>query len=61
MSKAVDGTKGRKRPTVKGRAKIGTVTHVKVDGRVMKAAREALREGEKLKIVDGETVRTVYK
>lgn len=54
VSGTVDGTKKRKRAAARRpRTKIKVVI---VDGRIMKAAKRARREGEKIVIVDENTV-----
>jgi hypothetical protein len=62
VKKAVDGTPRRKRRG-KGKARLlSTETHsIKVDPRVMAAARAAMRPGQRLVIVDAECVRLVNK
>jgi len=61
VGKAVDGTKKRKPRSDKGRprAKQNPVDHLVVDPRVMAAAAEAIRPGQRLVIADAECVRLV--
>jgi hypothetical protein len=62
VKKAVDGTRKRKARSDKGEKRERSVTDltlVKVDPRVMTAARQARRPGQILVIVDAECVRLV--
>lgn len=59
--KPVDGTK-RKRKTRSDKGKVRPsveLNHVVVDPRVLTAAKQAIRPGQRLVIVDAETVRLV--
>lgn len=59
VKKAVDGTRKRK-ARGKNRPKLGgKVDQIKVDPRIMRAAKEAMRPGQRLVIVDAECVRLV--
>ena len=61
VKKAVDGTKPKRR----GRGKVNRPpvsqlnVDVTVDSRVMAAAKQAMQPGQRLEIVDAETVRLV--
>lgn len=62
VSKADEHAKrhAKKKPRAKARkSTLGEMTEVKVDDRVMEAAKAAIREGEKLKIVASDEVWTV--
>lgn len=59
--KPVDGTRKRKTRSDKGKARVKAALHtqITVDPRVMAAAKAAMRPGQRLVIVDSETVRLV--
>lgn len=60
VSTPVDGTVQRRGRGKQRRPSVG-LNHIKVDPRVWAAAKQALRPGEELRIVDADTVRTVYR
>jgi len=61
VKEAVDGTKKRKTRSDKGKTRpsVELNHHIKVDPRVMEAAKGAMRPGQRLVIVDAECVRLV--
>ncbi len=59
VSTPVDGTVKRKARSDKGKRRPNLTHHIVVDPRVMAAAQEAMRPGQRLVIVNEECVRLV--